>query len=62
VVSERELYTKHGQHLNSRGKVSMASRTARTIENMIKKKVDPISMKWCNDAVTDSQKCQHQAT
>jgi hypothetical protein len=26
VVSEREFYTKHGQHLNSRGKVSMASR------------------------------------
>jgi hypothetical protein len=28
VVSEREFYTKHGQHLNSRGKASMASRTA----------------------------------
>jgi len=28
VVSEREFYTKHGQHLNSRGKVSMASRIA----------------------------------
>jgi hypothetical protein len=29
---------------------------------MVKKKVDPISVKWYNDRVTDSQKCQHQAT
>jgi len=29
---------------------------------MINKKVDPIRVKWFNDAVTDSQKCQHQAT
>jgi len=27
VLTEREFYTKHGQHLNSRVKVSMASRT-----------------------------------
>jgi len=40
----------------------MASRIACTIESMIKKKVDPISVKWFNDALTDSQKCQHQAT
>jgi hypothetical protein len=59
---KREFYTKDGQHLNSRGNVSMVSRIARTVESMIKKKVDPISMKWYNDAATDSQKCQHQAT
>jgi hypothetical protein len=53
VVSEREFYTKYGQHLNSRGKESMASRIARTIESMIKKKVDAISMKLYNDTVTD---------
>jgi len=29
---------------------------------MLKRKVYPISGKWYNDAVTDSQKCQHQAT
>jgi len=62
VASEREFSTKHGQHLNSRGKISMASRTARTIESMIKSKVNPISTKWYNDAATESQKCQHQAT
>ena len=57
-----ERYTKLGQHLNSRGKVSMASRIACTLESMIKKKVDPINVKWFNYAVRDSQKCQHQAT
>ena len=62
VVSEREFYKKHGQHLNSKGKVSMASRIALTMESMIKRKLDPISVKWYNDAITDSQKCQHQAT
>lgn len=40
----------------------MASRIALTIESMIKSKVDPISMKWYNDAVNDGQKCQHQVT
>jgi hypothetical protein len=59
---EKEFSTKHGQHLNSRGKVSMASRTARTLESMIKSKVDPISRKWYNDKVTESQICQHQVT
>jgi hypothetical protein len=36
----------------------MASRIARTVENMIKKKVDPIIVKWYIDTVRDSQKCQ----
>ena len=40
----------------------MASRIARNVQSMIKKKVYPISMKWFNDGLTDSQKCQHQAT
>jgi hypothetical protein len=26
VINEREFYTRHGQHLNSRGKESMASK------------------------------------
>jgi hypothetical protein len=53
VVSEREFFTKHGQHLNSTGKESMVRRSARTTDSMIKKKVDPISVKWYNDAETD---------
>jgi uncharacterized protein YukE len=40
----------------------MASRIARAIESMIKRKVDPISVKWNNDTGTGSQKCQHQTT
>jgi len=35
----------------------MASRTVRTVDSMIKKKVDHIRKKWFNDVVTDSQKC-----
>jgi len=62
VVYEREFYTKHRQHLNLRGKENMASRIAHIIDSMIKRKVDPIHVKWYNDAVTDSQKCQNQDT
>jgi hypothetical protein len=35
VVSERHFYTKHGQHLNSGGKESMAKKTATTIECLL---------------------------
>jgi len=31
AVSERNLYTKHGQHLNSEGKESMAKKSTSTI-------------------------------
>jgi len=34
VTSERELYTKHGQHINSRGKETMANKIALSIENV----------------------------
>jgi len=44
-VNEREFCTKHGQHLNLRGKESMTSRIVHTIRNMIKRKVDPICVK-----------------
>jgi hypothetical protein len=56
VTSERELYTKHGQHLNSRGKETMANKIALSIENVLKRKVDPINMKWQEDDRIDSQK------
>jgi hypothetical protein len=49
VINEREFYTRHGQNLNSRGKESMASKIAWTIERIMRKKADPISMKWCDD-------------
>jgi hypothetical protein len=46
VDSERELYTRHGQHLNSRGKETIASKIALTIESVVKRKVDSISIQW----------------
>jgi hypothetical protein len=59
VVDKRDFYTRHGQNLNSRGKESMASKIAQTIENIMKKKADPISMKWYNDEVTNNQEHRH---
>jgi hypothetical protein len=41
VVNEREFFTKHGHHLNCRGKEIMVGRIAQAIECKIKKKVDP---------------------
>jgi hypothetical protein len=58
VVSERNFYTKHGQHLNSGGKESMPQNTATTIECLLNRKVELISGKWYNDEETDSQ--EHQ--
>jgi len=62
VVNERKFYIKHRQHLNLRDKESMASGIAHTIDSMIKRKVDPIHVKWYNDSVIDRQKCQNQDT
>ena len=46
VINERNLFTKHGQHLNSRRKEAMANKIALSIESVLKRRVDPISMKW----------------
>ena len=51
-VSERNLYTKHGQHLNSDGKESMAKKIASTIECWFNKKVEPIRGKWYTEEET----------
>jgi hypothetical protein len=59
VVSERNFYTKHGQHLNSEGKESMAKRIATTIECLLNRKVEPISRKWYSEEETDNQ--EHKA-
>ena len=56
VTSERELCTKHGQNLNTRGKETMANKIELSIENVLKRKVDPINMKWQEDDGVDSQK------
>ena len=56
VPSERELYTKHGQHLNWRGKETMANEIALSIEKVLKRKVDPINTEWQENNETDSQR------
>ena len=38
VFSERNLFTKHGQHLNSEGKESIAKKITSTVESLLKKK------------------------
>jgi len=53
AVSERNLYTKLGQHLDSEGKESMAKKIASTIESLLNKKVEPISGKWYTEEKTD---------
>ena len=55
VIKERACYTKHGQHLNTRGKEVMAKKIAATIERVLNKKVEPISMEWGNGIVTRNQ-------
>jgi hypothetical protein len=55
VPSEREFYTKHVQHLNWRGKETMANEIALSIENVLKRKVDPINKEWQENNEVDSQ-------
>jgi len=58
VPKERDLYTRHGQHLNAKGKETMASKIALTIENIIQTKANPIPMNW---SVTNGIDMQEQA-
>ena len=52
VGKDRNLFTKHGQHMNSVGKECMASKIASTIRCVLNKKVEPISGKWYTDNKT----------
>jgi len=51
VVNDRNLYTRHGQHLNTEGKETMANKIASTIECMLNKQVEPITGKWYTEAI-----------
>jgi hypothetical protein len=42
VVNERSYFTRHGQHLNSAGKDSMAKRITTTIEHLLNSEEAPI--------------------
>jgi len=49
---ETEHFTRHGLHLNSKGKEESAKKTVNTIIIIFKgKKVDPITMKWKEEHV-----------
>jgi hypothetical protein len=45
IVSDRNLYTKHRQHLNSEGKENMAKKIASSIVNVLTVKTEPICSK-----------------
>jgi len=52
IGNDRNLFTRHGQDLNSVGKECMANKIASTIECALNKKVEPISEKWYTDNET----------
>ena len=52
VDNDRTLYTGHGQHLNARGKESMAKKIASMIKRMLAKETKPIRAKWYLDKET----------
>ena len=49
VGNDRNLFTRHGQHLNSVGKECIANKIALTIKGVLNKKVQPNSGKWYTD-------------
>jgi hypothetical protein len=55
VVNNRNLYTRHGQHLNTEGKKNMAKKIISAIERVLSKKVEPITGKWYTDKTTDTR-------
>jgi hypothetical protein len=60
VVNERNLYTRHGLHLNSAGKDSMSKRITTMIEHLFHSDKEPIRGELYKDEETDSPK--HQAS
>jgi len=52
---ERDLYTRHGLHLNSKGKETMASKIALAIENVLQINTNLIRMFWTETNGTDTQ-------
>jgi hypothetical protein len=57
VDIDRELYTKHGLHLNDRGRELVARKIIPTIKHMLYKKTEePISITWKQAKVKTSQR------
>jgi hypothetical protein len=53
----RDLFTRHGLHLNRKGKELLAIQTASVIKDLLSKKKssDPIHMKWKEDVLRAPQ-------
>jgi hypothetical protein len=55
VDSERDLYTRHGLHLNTKGKAHIALKVASTIKNLFNRmKKPPIALQWEASKANDS--------
>jgi lysophospholipase L1-like esterase len=63
VDSRRDLFTRHGLHLNSKGKEQIAKKTVKVITTMLnKKKSDPIMMKEKEDLGIDKEGAKAETT
>jgi hypothetical protein len=54
VVNDRNLYSRHRQHLNTEGKETMAKKIASTLECMLNKQVKPVTGKWYTEKAMDT--------
>jgi hypothetical protein len=54
VVNNRNLYTRHRQHLNTEGMENMAKKIVSAIQRVLSKQVEPITGKWYTDKTTDT--------
>jgi hypothetical protein len=58
--SSRELFTKHGLHMNKKGKNQAAEKIAATIKHILQDKIkEPICLTWEEDVVNKSQEKQN---
>lgn len=57
IDSNRELFTKHGLHMNDKGRELAAKKIASTIKYILQDKIiEPICMTWKEDDIKKSQK------
>lgn len=54
VGNGRNLYTRHGQHLNTEGKKDMTKKIASAMQHVLSNWVEPITGMWYIDKATDT--------
>jgi RNase H-fold protein (predicted Holliday junction resolvase) len=58
--SSRELFTKHGLHMNKKGKKQTAEKIAASVKHILQDKIkEPICLTWKEDIVNKSQEKQN---